>query len=63
MVQLLEAEPQLWRHLHLPALSLWPYLVGALRRQHEAVESNDDLQVSLNQASATIFITVVFMYR
>ena len=40
------AEPQLWQHLHLPALSLWPYLVGAIRRQREAGASNKDLQVS-----------------
>ena len=40
------AEPQLWQHLHLPALSLWPYLVGALRRQREGVAAqNEDLQV------------------
>ena len=39
------AEPHLWRHLHLPALSLWPYLVGALRRQRETVELREQLQV------------------
>ena len=39
-------EPQLWQHLHLPALSLWPYLVGALRRLREGAALNDDLQVS-----------------
>ena len=39
------AEPQLWQHLHLPALSLWPYLIGALRRQRETVASIEDLQV------------------
>ena len=39
------AEPQLWQHLHLPALSLWPYLVGALRRQRGAAAPNEHLQV------------------
>ena len=39
------AEPQLGQHLHLPALGLWPYLIGALRRQREAVASNELLQV------------------
>ena len=46
IVVMAKAEPQLWQHLHLPALSLWPYLVGALRRQREAGASSKDLQVS-----------------
>ena len=39
-------ESQLWQHLHLPALSLWPYLVEALRRQREGAVLIEDLQVS-----------------
>ena len=46
VVILAQAEPQLWQHLHLPALSLWPYLVGALRQQQEGATSNKHLQVS-----------------
>ena len=45
IVKMAEAEPQLWQHLHLPALGLWPYLVGAIRRQHEAGASSDNLTV------------------